>query len=970
MPPTSVDLLSFGPLLKMFRVRRRFTQQRLAEAIGVHRSAIIRWEQGDYLPESKALILELARHLKLDDQETCQLLEASLTALAPHWSVPFPRNPYFTGREEILEALHTQLGVGQAIALTQSSALHGLGGIGKTQIALEYAYRYALEYSAVFWIEAEQVETVCSSFLRVARLLQMPGYQQDDQQQAITAVQRWLTKQGQWLLIWDNLEAMELLPHFLPPTRQGTVLITTRHQALGTLAYGLELSPMEQAEGITFLLRRAKIPHAGANGASFQPLQVRSPTEYAAAENLVMTLGGLPLALDQAGAYIEETGCTISSYLQQYERQQRYFLERRGAFPNDHPQPVLSTLRLVCQQAAQDAPLAFELARCCAFLYPDAIPEEIFCEGASHLTAILGPTVADPIQFDLALAVLQTFSLVRRDRETRLLSFHRLVQVILREEMSRQEQEHRLTCLIHALNALFPSPSPELPMDTWETGERLLPHVIVCVNAIADDCQDQELAEVLQKAAAYLMLRGQHERAASLYQRAFQLLEQCLGPEHPRVGSLLDQLADLYRVQGQYGRAEALFKRSLSLLEQALGPEHLEIASPLHGLAFLYVYQGKYIQAEPLFQRALHVREQALGPEHPDVAKTLSSLGILYQEQGYYEQAVVLSQHALQIFERHWGPEHPMLGNFLNNQGDLYREMGKYEQAEPFCKRAIHLFERTLGPEHTNVGFALDTLAALYCAWGKYEQAGPLYHRALYIFTQTFGPEHHMVSYALNGLAVLSREQGQYEEAELLFQRSLQMREQSFGQNHPETAQTLHDLASLRKSQGDISGANDFAKRAYSIRSEKLGEAHPKTLATARLLVQLREGLNEAQEKITPEQRGATTSDVCREAHLTGKALLPLPKKEDASFSPIDPLQGFLDACCELHPYAWCRISDLWRAYEQWGAERQERFPLSRRAFAAQVKAHGCFPDRTSTARVWRGIALRNARSMTTHDKK
>jgi transcriptional regulator with XRE-family HTH domain len=151
MTSTESDLCSFGALLKAFRTRRRLTQQQLAESIGVHRSAIIRWEQGDFLPESKALVLELARYLRLDDWESRQLLEASLTALSPHWLVPLPRNPFFTGREEILQALHMQLGVNQAVALTQSSALHGLGGVGKTQIALEYAYRHALEYRAVFW---------------------------------------------------------------------------------------------------------------------------------------------------------------------------------------------------------------------------------------------------------------------------------------------------------------------------------------------------------------------------------------------------------------------------------------------------------------------------------------------------------------------------------------------------------------------------------------------------------------------------------------------------------------------------------------------------------------------------------------------------------------------------------------------------------------------------------------------------
>jgi transcriptional regulator with XRE-family HTH domain len=168
------ELPSFGVLLKTFRKRRRLTQQHLADALGMHRDAVGRWERGDFLPASKTIVLEVARHLHLDSQETRTLLEASLTALSPHWSVPLPRNLYFTGREEVLEALHIQLRRTKAAAVTQSSALSGLGGMGKTQIALEYAYRHALDYSAVLWIGAETVESIISSLLHVASVLHLP----------------------------------------------------------------------------------------------------------------------------------------------------------------------------------------------------------------------------------------------------------------------------------------------------------------------------------------------------------------------------------------------------------------------------------------------------------------------------------------------------------------------------------------------------------------------------------------------------------------------------------------------------------------------------------------------------------------------------------------------------------------------------------------------------------------------------
>src|SRR6266568_6678757 len=140
-----------------------------------------------------------------------------------YWLVPYPRNPFFAGREEILEALHTQLGVDHTVVLTQSSALHGLGGVGKTQIALEYAYRHALEYSAVFWIGAETPENIFLSLQCIAEILQLPGLNNKGQEHLIAALQHWFSTHRQWLLIWDNVENLDLVDHFLPSSRPGAI---------------------------------------------------------------------------------------------------------------------------------------------------------------------------------------------------------------------------------------------------------------------------------------------------------------------------------------------------------------------------------------------------------------------------------------------------------------------------------------------------------------------------------------------------------------------------------------------------------------------------------------------------------------------------------------------------------------------------------------------------------------------------
>jgi tetratricopeptide (TPR) repeat protein len=868
---------SFGELLKTHRKRKRLTQKQFAQQLGVHANTISSWELGTYLPDTRGLVLELARHLALDEQEARQLLEASLTALSPHWLVPLPRNPFFTGREEILEALHTQLHVEQVVALTQSYALRGLGGIGKTQIALEYAYRYALEYSAIFWIEAETIEHVMSSLLRIVELLQLPERQETDQQRIVAAVQRWLSTHSRWLLIWDNVEDLELLQRLLPPTRQGATLITTRHQALGTLAWGMDLAPMEREEGMLFVLRRAKVLEPEATSERMHQLAVSMPAEYAAAEKLVAAMEGIPLALDQAGAYIEETGCSVSAYLERYEQQRARLLDRRGVLGGDHPHSVTATFLLASKRIEQEQSAAADLLHVCSLLHAEAIPEELFVAGAAYLGPELASLATDPSQLDQVIAVLRSLSLVQRQPETRTLSMHRLVQAVLREQMSEPEQAEWLMRVVAALNAVF----PDVTHEAWGQCERLLPHVLTVAAAIPDCAGDRELAEALQKAADYLCGRAQYEQAESLYQRALRIGKQVWGPAHPQVAYPLCGLAYLYFEQGKYQQAEPLYQRALQIREQALGLIHPDVASTLQRLGLLYWKEGKYEQAELVHQRALQIREQALGTGHPQVATLLNDLALLAGEQGKYEQAEPLYQWALTIREQRLGPEHPDIAESLNNLADLYIEQGKYEQAEPLCeqalcilkqalgaehpevayplrhladlymeqgkyeqaeplyRQALRIWEQALGPEHPNLAYPFHGLAILFTRQGKYEQAEPLYRQALRIWEQALGPEHPQTAHPLNNLAALYTTQGKYDQAELLFQRALALREQHFGQHHPAIAQTLHDLAIFYQKQGNLSEAIALTERALEIRFQSLGDAHPKTVATRALYTQL-----------------------------------------------------------------------------------------------------------------------------------
>jgi len=708
--------------------------------------------------------------------------------------------------------------------------------VGKTQIALEYAYRHALEYSAVFWIGAETGEQIVASLLHIAEVLQLPGRDDKDQQRVITVVQHWFAMHEQWLLIWDNVEDLALLDRFLPSIRSGAILITTRCQVLGTLARGLDLPPMKHEEGTLFLLRRAKMLDSQATSEQVRQFAARTPAHYAAAADLVTTMGGLPLALDQTGAYLEETHCGLPAYLDLFRNRGAVLLQQRGEGSRDHPASVSTTFALAIAATAQRHPAVWDLLRVCALLQPDAIPEELFRLGGEHLGGTLQAACRDALEWDRVIAITCGYSLLFRQPETQTLSMHRLVQAVLLNAMTKAEWERWMKRVIHALDTLFPDLEQATEHGILRQGERLLPHTLLCLPQAP---QSLALASLAHKVAQYLHVRGRYVEATPLYQQALHIREQTQGPDHPNVASSLKYLATHYMRQGKYAEAEPLYRQTVHVFEQALGPNHPDVARVLNNLALLYAEQGKYTEAEPLYCRAIHILEQTPGPDRHYMANVLHNLALLYQMQDKDAEAEPLHQRELHIREQTQGPDHPDMASALNILAELYRRQGKYTEAEPLYCRAIHILEQALGPDHHYVAHPLNNLALLYWAQGKYTEAEPLYLRALHLREQTLGPDHPYVAHPLHNLANLYSAQGKYEQAGSLYQRALSIREQHLGQQHPETAQILHDLAVFWQKRGKLDEALNLAERALSIRSQSQGDAHPKTIASRTLLVQL-----------------------------------------------------------------------------------------------------------------------------------
>jgi tetratricopeptide (TPR) repeat protein len=484
--------------------------------------------------------------------------EEDLITLKRIWNVPYQRNPFFTGREDVLTRLHEMLNREKAVVAIAQHALCGLGGIGKTQTVLEYIYRYESEYQAVFWIKADTRENLFADFLSLAQLLTLPERDAQDQRVATAAIKRWLQERVGWLLVFDNADDLEMVREILPTGCHGHVLLTTRAQAMGGLAQHVEIETMPPEEGALFLLRRA-----GLIGA--QTSLAETPKAYReTALEIVHDLGGLPLALDQAGAYMEESSCHPADYLRLYRQQCAVLLSRRGGLTSDHPEPVTTTWALSFQQVEQADPLAADLLRLCAFLDPDAIPEEILIEGVEAAPL-------DPLRVNDALAVLLRFSLIRRNVEMRTLTIHRLVQAVLKDQM--EEQTRRLLAgnakqvvnkaIACTINSYSVSGHPRRAIQLLKSS----------IHLYQEEGDKQGLATNLRNLAAQQQVVG--ELLAS-EQSLLECIEVCRGVHDAfSEARAYQSLALLRAYQGTFVEASRYLDTALSLFKQAnvLAPE-------------------------------------------------------------------------------------------------------------------------------------------------------------------------------------------------------------------------------------------------------------------------------------------------------------------------------------------------------------------------------------------------------------
>jgi tetratricopeptide (TPR) repeat protein len=818
------------------------------------------------------------------------------------------RNRNFSGRYELLEQLHASLQAESAAAVVPTGTVHGLGGVGKTELALEFAHRYQADYDIVWWITAEQPTTITADLAALAEELGIERLA--DQAEMVRLLFRELRGRDRWLLVYDNAEQPRQLEGLLPPGGGGHVLVTSRYGAWGKLGSALRLDVVARSEAVAFLSRRT------------------GATDQAMLDALADELGDLPLALEEAAAYLEETGVGLGEYLQLVRERARelFGLDQPPADQQGDQRRVATVWSLSLDRVHQEAPAAEALLNLCAFLAPD-IPRGLPREQPQLLPEELAQAVSDALVYNRLLAVLGRYSLATVSPTS--LGVHRLVQAVIQARLGQKGERHWTEATAGLLRASFPDDAWEVA--TWATCERLLPHVLaVAGHAERLATAGEQAGWLLDRASSYLRGRGLYRQARPVAERALaltednqmlavvgryslatvtpttigahrlvqaviqarlgqagerrwaevairllrnsfpknswevatwprceRLLPQVLAAtrqsERLRVageqaGWLLERSSIYLRLRGQYGQARPLAKRALAITEAALGPAHPQVGARCSELGQVLLSLEDLPGAKAQCQRAVAIGEAALGPNHPELAVWRGNLGSVLWRIGDLEGAKAQHEQALTIEEIAFAHNRQQIAIRHNNLGLVFKGLGDLPRARAHYEQAVAIGEAALGPNHPSLAVWHHNLGRLLGDLGDLAGAKAELARAIAISEATLGSNHPDVAAERSGLGSVLWALGDLEGAREQLERAVAIGNVTLGPNHPVIANRRGNLALVLKALGDLEGAREELERALEISEAALGPDHPTVSAIRSDLGSVLQTLHEASQ--------------------------------------------------------------------------------------------------------------------------
>jgi tetratricopeptide (TPR) repeat protein len=625
--------------------------------------------------------------------------------LAPIFHVPHARNGSFTGRASLLDELREDMSGEDASRHVQ--ALYGLGGVGKTQTAVEYAYRYADAYRIVYWLRAEEIASTWLDYAALARAIGLNVPKDASLETVRHLLRRHLEGRSDYLLIFDNAGSAAGIREFLPTPCRGSVLITSRNPNWGSLARSAAVHGLTREESVQFLRRRTGRVDAESS-----------------IKKLAQALGDLPLALEQAGALIHESRISFNEYLRKYETHWGELLEQKRP-GGDYPDSVAMTWELSFREVEAENPSAIRLLNLLSFLSPDGIARSMLAYNFKHLPEDLSMTVADQLTLSRAIESLAQFSLVEvhTDKEAPpedcdTITLHRLVAALARDRLDEDERRSWAGAAARLVSGAFVFDSAD-PL-TWPVAAAVLPHALAAATHAQSTGVPVEITSgLLDQAGRYLNRFAQYDQAKGLLDRALAISRRAYGDESPKVSAIANNLGRVLARLGQRDLARQHFEWALAIDRNTYGDADPHAATVMNNYAMVLHATGQLDLARQHFESALWIFENTYGSEHPKVATLLNNLGYIHQAAGDDQSAHDLFHRALAIAEPTLGGGHPTVASILHNLGKSLRNLGHPLIARDHLERALSIDLAAYGEKHPDVARDYLSLGALMEQMGE-----------------------------------------------------------------------------------------------------------------------------------------------------------------------------------------------------------------------------------------------------------
>lgn len=859
-----------------------------------------------------------------------------------HWLVPFPRNERFVGRDSLLNQLATKLSsshLGQRVAIT------GLGGVGKTQIVLEYAYR-TKETSpgcSVFWVPASSNASFEKGYSDIAECLKITGITKENanvKQLVKAALSQEST--GPWILIIDNaddvdvlfkkgddLESLPLID-YLPASCKGSIIFTTRTRKAAVKQAGsdiIQVDEMSQDDAMEFLRKSL--------------LRTDRLTENGPAIKLFELLAYLPLALSQAVSFINMNDIPISEYIGLYEGSEEDIIEILSEDFEDQRRyrevknPVAATWLISFRQICQQDELAGDYLSFMACLVRQNIPQSILPIPPSKKKAID------------AIGTLTAYSFITKHDLDNLFDVHRLVHIATRNWL---RNESKLTVwtdkALVRLADIFPSGDHE-NRATWSA---YLPHAC---NVLAQDhvevMSGTKWIELLDNVGWCLNNTGQYREAEKIHRQALDLCSEVLGPEHPHTLRSMCYVAAALSKQGNYQEAEKMHRQELDLCSKVLGPEHLDTIASMGHVAGTLGDQGNYQESEQMHRRVLDLSLKLLGPEHPDTIASMGHVAGTLRAQGNYQEAEQIRRQVLKLQIKVLGPEHPHTLMSMGGVATALRDQGSYQEAEQMHRQALEFNRKVLGPEHPHTLTSMSLVATTLSSQGKYREAQQIHQQVLELRTKVLGPEHPRTLTSMSHVATALSDRGSYKEAEKMRRQVLELHIKVLGPEHPNTLASMGHVATALSDQGNYREAEQMHRQTLELYIKVLGPEHPHTLTNMSHLAGTlsdqgkyqeaermhRQELDLCSKVLGPEHPDTVTSMSC-----VATALSEQGNHQEAGRIYRQVLELYKKMLGPEHPHTLTSMSNIATALSKQG-EYQEAERIYRQVLELYVKVLG-----------------------------